>query len=95
MNLKQTLSKIYQKIKSAFRAVFKIFGWGRKIAGCVFKSNPILKRKVFMAGAVYFYNRFVGKGDRIEKGELIIRDKSGFKNNDHEGDKSVSIKNHS
>jgi len=75
MNLKQTFSKIYQKIKSIFRAFFRIFGWIKKIAHWVFKLSPSLKRKVFMAGAVCFYNRFVGKKDRIKNKELRIKDR--------------------
>jgi len=68
MNLKQTFSKIYRGIKSLFKAVFKIFGWIKKIAHWIFKLSPSLKRKVFMAGAAYFYNRFVGKKkDRNKK----------------------------
>jgi len=73
MNLKQTFSKIYQKIKSFLKTFFKMFGWGRKISGWVFKLNPSLKRKVFMAGAVCFYNRFVGKKDGKKDKETGIK----------------------
>jgi len=60
MNLKQTFLKIYRGIKSLFKAVFKIFGWIKKIAHWIFKLSPSLKRKVFMAGAAYFYSLFLG-----------------------------------
>lgn len=76
MNAKQTLLKIFRKIKSFFRAVFKMSGWVKKIAWWIFKLSPSLKRKVFMAGAVCFYNRFVGKKkDRIKNRESGVENK--------------------
>ena len=64
MKLKQTLLKIYQKIKWIFRAVFKALNLFRKVIfwafRWLFKLSPSLKRKVFMAGAAYFYSLFLG-----------------------------------
>ncbi len=77
MNFKQTLLKIFKKIKSFFKTIFKVLNRFRKMVFWVFKwlfkLSPKLKRKVFMASAVCFYDRVIGK--KKKKKELGIKNK--------------------